>query len=109
MMALPEKPTAPRPAKMRPRRRACARLVGDKVLTQTILRARAVRVGKFRVLDELAIGEASQKLEQIDALRLREDKGTHAAVLQGILVTATHVVIKYRVEVKQTAVVHVWR
>src|ERR1700733_12627025 len=40
MMALPEKPTAPRPARMRPRRRECARIsvVGDNALTRPILR-----------------------------------------------------------------------
>src|ERR1700688_3590308 len=109
MMALPEKPTAPRPANSRPRRRAFAgtSVVGDSTLTRPILRSRrrAVRllsdyaqrnrctararcsiwVGKFRILDELAISQAFKKLQQIRALRLRQDKGTDTGVLQRIL------------------------
>src|SRR5580704_2170856 len=40
-MALPEKPTAPSPARIRPRRRVCARIsaVGENALTPPILRS----------------------------------------------------------------------
>src|ERR1700722_13703608 len=59
-MALPENPTAPRPAKMRPRRRLCAKLsvVGDNALTRPILRTRRRAVfvlSSFAQSEQLAL------------------------------------------------------
>src|ERR1700689_3376306 len=60
MMALPEKPTAPRPARIRPRRRVFAGIwvVGGNALTMPILRTRrrAVRLlSSFAQSKQLAL------------------------------------------------------
>ena len=58
----------------------------------------SIGVGKFGIFDELAVGEACQKLQQIDALWLRQNEGTHTAVLQRIFVTTPYIVVQHRVE-----------